>query len=279
MHLGLIGVGFIGKLFVDAVAETEHRLTAYDVDPDQTAYAVEGGAEAAEDPAAVGGAVDTVVMALPGAPESRSVVYEEGLLDALSAGDTVIDATTTGPDAATEHAEACAGRDVRFLTAPLTRGAADPGIHMMVGGTEADYGAATPVLDVLSAAHARIGSPADAQTFKLMIQLKYAAQAAVDAEVVAFGEDNGLDPELMNEFLGLGVDERYFTGEFSQAIEGLGGLRIWHKDTGYALDLASETGTATPLSNAVHEAYKAAVRRGGGGHAASIVRYWRRLNG
>jgi 3-hydroxyisobutyrate dehydrogenase-like beta-hydroxyacid dehydrogenase len=152
---------------------------------------------------------------------------------------------------------------------------------MMVGGTEENYSEGENSLDLLSAAHTRIGDPGDAQRFKLMIQLRYAGQEAIDAEVVAFGEDLGIDPELVNEFLGLGIEERYFGDDFAQDIEGLGGLRIWHKDIGYALDVASEERVATPLADMVYEAYKHTMRGidEDEGHAAAIIRHWRALNG
>ncbi|WP_281244888.1 NAD-binding protein [Halomicrobium zhouii] len=128
--------------------------------------------------------------------------------------------------------------------------------------------------------HVRIGDVGDATVFKLALQLRYAGQQAVDAEVVEFCRDNGVDPAPLNEFLELGVWDRYFTGEYEQAIQGLGGLEIWHKDVGYARQVARENGTALPLAAVVHEAYKATVRRveEDEGHAAAVIEYWRTLN-
>jgi 3-hydroxyisobutyrate dehydrogenase-like beta-hydroxyacid dehydrogenase len=280
-HVGLVGVGFIGKLFVDSIADADLSLSVYDVDPGQAAYATERGANSCESPAEVARAADAVVLSVPGAPEVREVMEgENGALPELDPDQLVVDTTTTGPEVAREYERKCGDRNVTYLTAPLTRGAADPGIHMMVGGTEEAYAEAGDLLDVLSAAHARVGDPGQAQTFKLGIQLRYAGREALDAEVVSFVSDNGVDPGIMNDFLGFGVDERYFGDDFSQTIEGLGGLRIWHKDIGYALELAHDTGSALPLSSDVHEAYKHAVRSidDDEGHAAALIRYWRRLN-
>jgi 3-hydroxyisobutyrate dehydrogenase-like beta-hydroxyacid dehydrogenase len=281
-RIGLVGVGFIGKLFVDSLAEAQESFVAYDIDESKVEYARERGGEAADDPAEVARRADTVVLSLPGAPEVEAVMESaDGILDELEAGDALVDTTTTGPETALAYEAKCEERGVTYLTAPLTRGAADPGIHMMVGGTEENYRTGREVLDTLSAAHTRIGDPGDAQRFKLMIQLRYAGREAVDAEVVAFGAALGVGPERMNDFLGLGVDERYFGDDFSQDIEGMGGLRIWHKDIGYALDVASEENVATPLTDVVYEAYKHTMRgiEDDEGHAAAIVRHWRRLNG
>ncbi|MFB6135247.1 MAG: NAD(P)-dependent oxidoreductase [Halobacteriaceae archaeon] len=280
-HVGLIGVGFIGKLFVDDLTEAGYPLTVHDIDESAVEYATERGATAGGGPAAVAEAADVLLLALPGHPEVRSVLAEEGAVDALDAGDLVVDTTTVGPRAAEEFEALCADRGVDYLAAPLTRAAPTPGVHLMVGGDEAVYERAGEFLDDVSTARTRIGDVYQAQSFKLMIQMRYAGQMALDAEVVEFGRDRGVDPEVMNEFLGMDVDERYFSGDFSQGIEGLGGLRIWHKDLGYALDLSRETNTALPLTSEVHEAYKDTLRNldPDEGHAATLIRHWMRLNG
>ncbi|MFC6961013.1 NAD(P)-dependent oxidoreductase [Halocatena marina] len=283
-RIGLIGVGFIGKLFVDDLRSAEYPVTAYDIDESQLEYALERGAEAADSPAAVAAGADVVVLALPGHSEVQSVMEGEprGVVETLDSDQCVIDTSTTGPEAATEYEQKCTERGAGFVTAPLTRNAPNgDGIHMMVGGSPSDYDEVRPVLDTISEAHTRIGDAHDAQTFKLMIQMRYAGQQAVDAEIVEFGRNNGIDPERMNEFLGMDVWEQYFTLNFSPAIEGLGGLAIWHKDLGYALALARESNTATPLTSTVHEAYKSAIEMADEdeGHAAATIRHWRRHNG
>lgn len=280
-RVGLIGVGFVGKRFVDALAAADYPLTVYDVDPGQVAYATERGADAADSPAAVAAAADAVVLALPGAPEVRETLVGDGaVLETLSEG-LVVDASTVGPGAAEEFAEAAREADVAFLTAPLTRGAAGGGIHFMCGGDPAVYEAASPLLDVLGRKRTRLGSVREAQTFKLLLQLRYAGREAVDAEVVAAARALDVDPAPIREFLGLDLDEAYLAEDFSPAIEGMGGLAIWRKDLGYLLALARETNTATPLAATVQEAYKYAARvaRDDEGDAATILRYWLALNG
>jgi 3-hydroxyisobutyrate dehydrogenase-like beta-hydroxyacid dehydrogenase len=76
------------------------------------------------------------------------------------------------------------------------------------------------------------------------------------------------------------LPERFEALDFSQGIEGLGGLAIWDKDLGYARDFAADNGTALPLNAVVHEAYKATRRRvdADEGHAAALIRYWMALN-
>lgn len=279
--IGLLGVGHIGKLFVDRLRDAEYPLTVYDVDDEQVTYATDRSAAAAESPAEVASESEVVVMALPGSPEVEATMEgDDGLLTELDAGQLVVDVTTTHPDTSVVCEELCEAVDVDFVEATITGGAPREGYHMMVGGTEDRYEAATEILDVLSDDHTRIGPIPQGTIFKLGLQMRYAAHHAVDAEVVEFVRDNGADPRYFTDFLGFDIWEQYFTGDFSQNIEGLGGLAIWHKDIGYARDVARQNDTALPINGVVHEAYKATARRADEdeGHASALITYWQALN-
>jgi 3-hydroxyisobutyrate dehydrogenase-like beta-hydroxyacid dehydrogenase len=281
-QVGVIGIGHVGKRLVESLIEGGYEVVCHDVDPDKRSFATANGAEWAQDPARVAANCEAAITAVPGVPEVEAVFEgESGLFETLGPGQLVVDVSTVGPDAATAVADLCGARDVAFLTAPLTLNAPAGGLHMMIGGTEADYERAAPLLDTVSEGHRRIGSPAAAQTFKLGLQLRYACREAVDAEVVAFARDHDLDPAIYREFLELDVDPRYLEREFAKDIEGLGGRAIWQKDLGYAQSVAREGATATPILDAVLAAYDHASRVFGAdaGHATAILRHWERLNG
>jgi 3-hydroxyisobutyrate dehydrogenase-like beta-hydroxyacid dehydrogenase len=205
---------------------------------------------------------------------------EDGVLGALSAGQTVVDVTTTHPDTSRECEQWCEDRGAAFVEAPITRAAPRDGAHMMVGGSDEAYGSARDLGETLSDDHLHVGPAGRATVLKLALQMRYAGRTALDAEIVEFARDNGVDPAHLREFFGMDVSERLLDREFAQGIEGLGGLAIWHKDIGYAREVARGNGTALPVNAAVHEAYKAATRRAGAdeGHAATLLRYWELLN-
>ena len=279
--IGLIGVGYIGKIFLDELLDADYRVTVFDVDDSKVAYATDRGASAADSPIEVGRESDVVLMAVPGTPEVEATMGgDDGLLEGLDGGELVIDATTTHPDTSVVCEEMCEEAGVDFIEATITGGAPREGNHMMAGGTEERYERASDILDVICDDHARIGPIPEGTIFKLGLQMRYAGRQAVDAEVIEFLRDNGVDPRYFTDFLGFDVWEKYFTGDFSPDIEGLGGLAIWHKDIGYAREFAHENETALPLNGVVHEAYKATIRRVGEneGHAAALIKYWEALN-
>ncbi|WP_276253079.1 NAD(P)-dependent oxidoreductase [Halomontanus rarus] len=280
-EIGLIGVGYIGKIFLDELRDADYSVTVFDIDDSKVTYATDRGASAADSPAEIGRESDAVLMAVPGTPEVEATMEgDDGLLAGLDGGELVIDATTTHPDTSVVCEKLCEEAGVDFVEATITGGAPREGDHMMVGGTEERYERASEILDVICADHARIGPIPQGTVFKLGLQMRYAGHHAIDAEIVEFVRDNGVDPRYFTDFLGFDVWEKYFTGDFSQDIEGLGGLAIWHKDIGYAREFAHGNGTALPLNGVVHEAYKATVRRTdeGEGHASALVKYWLALN-
>lgn len=280
--VGIIGVGYIGKRFVESLREAGHSLTVYDIDDSKVAHASERGADVADSPADVGAASDAVFMALPGTPEVEATMEgEDGLLSALDPGDVVLDSTTTKVGTSLEYEAKCEARDVHWVSAPLTRAAPVEGIHMMIGASDANYDVAEALIEAVSARHIRLGGVERALRFKYMLQIRYASHLAVDAEIVAFAREGDVDPRPLNDFLGMDISERLFDEDYSQDVEGLGGLAIWDKDLGYALDVAREDDIAMPLTSLVHEAYKHGHRVADEeeGDATTIARYWRALNG
>ncbi len=279
--VGLIGVGYIGKTFLDRLADTEYGVVAYDVDPAQTGAAEDLGATPAESPADATHRSEFVVLALPGTPEVEAVMNsDDGVLTVLADGQTVVDVTTTRPDTSRDCERWCDERGASFVEAPITRAAPRDGAHMMVGGTDESYESARALIETLSDDHLHVGEAGSATVLKLALQMRYAGRNALDAEIVEFTRDNGVDPAHLRDFFGMDVWEQYLDREFEQDIEGLGGLAIWHKDLGYAREVGRENNTALPTIAVVHEAYKATVRRAGPdeGHAATLLRYWELLN-
>lgn len=276
--IGLVGVGSIGAGFAERLGATARDVVAYDANPERTAVATEYGATDATSPIEVAERADAVVLALPGSVEVEETVLDASFLDALDGG-AIVDATTTHPDTGIECARRCRDAGAAYVEAPLTGGSPRGDALMMIGASEDDYDRVTPLLDDLSDDHRRIGPVGDGRRFKLALQLRYALRSAIDAEVVAFCRELGVDPALFDEFLGFDVSDRYLTDDYETDAPGMGGLRIWHKDLGYALEVAREEDVPLPLTSAGHELYKAGRRAAGSREksAEAVMYYWRRL--
>lgn len=281
-RIGVIGIGFVGKTFVDELRADGYPLTVYNRSAHKMDYAIERGANGAESPAEVTDESDVILLAVPGTPEVEAVMEgDDGVLGRLREGQLVIDASTTLPETAANYEAKCADRGAGFLSAPLTKDAPAGGVHMVVGGTEANYEAATEILDCISENHIRVGGIEKGLLFKYLMQIRYAAREAIDAEIVELGHEYGVESRLLNDFLGMDIDADLFEDDYTQTMEGMGTLAIWNKDLGYALDVGRRTDTAMPLTAMVHEIYKYADRFADPdeGDASTIATYWRALNG
>ncbi|GAB3035520.1 NAD(P)-dependent oxidoreductase [Natronobiforma cellulositropha] len=275
--VGILGVGVIGTRFLEDLLETGYDPWVYDIADEQVAAATDRGARAASDPADLTTRVDVLLLALPGSPEVEATMTgERGILSALETGQVVVDASTTLPETAVACAEYCADRGAHFVDAPLTGAAPKPGTQMMVGAREGAYETARAVIETVSNDHVLVGDPGDATVLKLALQLRYAGQRALDAELVTFLEAADVDARLLRDFFEMDVQEEYYERDFSQRLEGLGTLAIWHKDVGYAIAVARETGATLPLSSVVYDAYEETVRTvdEGEGSAEAIITYW-----
>jgi 3-hydroxyisobutyrate dehydrogenase-like beta-hydroxyacid dehydrogenase len=282
-QIGIIGVGYIGDHLLESLLENDYRVLVYDINDERIELAVDRGADIADSPASLTKQVDCVFLALPGTSEVEATMdAADGILTALedTDGHLIIDVTTTHPTTSIKYERKCRERDACFIEAPITGGSPRKGMHMMIGSNKNDYQVSTKILDSVCADHVRVGEVGKGTILKLALQMRYAGHHAVDAEIVEFARDNGVDPNLLNNFFKFDVMERYFSDNYNQEISGLGGLAIWHKDIGYARQVARENDTALPLAGVVHEAYKATNRRvdESEGHAAALIEYWRMLN-
>lgn len=271
--IGIIGVGNIGGRFARALLEAGHRVVVRDLDAAKVEAAAAQGAEAAATPADVAARAELVLLCLPGSPPVEAVMEgPEGLLAHLRPGHIVVDTGTTHPDTDVHYAHLSRERGAAFLDAPIT--GRSQGFIMMVGGDEAAFARARPVLERLSYKLVHLGAIGRGQLLKLANQLVLAGQWAVWAEAVVFAEQAGLDPRLLRDCLEFPIGEQFLSDDFA----GGGTLALHYKDLEYAMRVAHRTGAPLPLTNAVHEAFKGAWVAGHPDWSQpGVVTHWRRL--
>ncbi|TCP51998.1 2-hydroxy-3-oxopropionate reductase [Tamaricihabitans halophyticus] len=244
------------------------------------AFVAAGGRGADSIAEAVAGA-DVVVTMLPDSPDVRDVMFaDDGVLAHTAAGALLVDCSTIRPDVAREVAESSAARGVRALDAPVSggeQGAIDGKLSIMVGGADADFAAARPVLDAMGTTVVHVGPAGSGQTVKAANQLIVAGNIQLVAEAVVFLEAHGVDTDSAVRVLGGGL-----AGSKVLEVKGAGmtgrtftpGFRaeLHHKDLGILTSAARDAGTATPLGAVVAQLMGALVAQGHGelDHSALI---------
>src|SRR5690606_8713326 len=123
---------------------------------------------------------------------------EHGAFAALKAGAVFIDNTTASAEVARELAAAAAGRGFSFLDAPVSGGqaGAENGVlTVMVGGEQAAFDRARPVIDAYARMVGLMGPAGAGQLTKMINQIAIAGLVQGMAEGIHFCKKGGLDIE------------------------------------------------------------------------------------
>jgi len=150
MHLGVIGLGRMGRIVVDRVLDAGHDVVAFDLDGDAVEEAADAGATPAE---SVADLVDRLpdparvwLMVPAGDPVDATL---EDLDPHLDGDDVVVDAGNSHFERSVERAEAV---EAAYLDCGTSGGpaGADLGFSLMVGGPEWAYEELRPVFDAVA---------------------------------------------------------------------------------------------------------------------------------
>lgn len=203
--IGFIGLGTMGAPMARNLLKAEHELRAFDVSPEGRAALVEDGAMAAETAIDAAEGADFVITMLPNdAIVSVVMLGPDGLIERLAARPLLIDCSTISPDTARGLARAAAGNGLAMIDAPVSggpAGAAEGTLSFMVGGSEADFARAEPVLKCMGRLIVHAGDNGAGQVAKLCNNMTAAVVMAATAEALAMGISQGLDPEKLSSIM------------------------------------------------------------------------------
>ena len=161
MKVGFVGLGLMGRPMALNVLKAGHTLTVWARRPESLAPLLAAGAQSAASPAAVAAAVDVLVSCVGDGPDVEAVhLGAEGVIAGGRAGLVAIDMSTIPPGTARKVAATLDGKGIAFLDAPVSGGVvgAEAGtLSIMVGGTEAAFNTALPVLQSMGKNVVHIG--------------------------------------------------------------------------------------------------------------------------
>jgi 3-hydroxyisobutyrate dehydrogenase-like beta-hydroxyacid dehydrogenase len=245
------------------------------------------GGDMAPTPAAAAFDCDVVLVCVGNDDDVRKVVLgSEGVLAAMREGAILIDHTTASAELARELDAAARAQNKQFLDAPVSggqAGAENGALTVMIGGEEASYGAAKPVIDTYSRFSKLLGPAGNGQLAKMVNQICIAGVVQGLTEGLNFAMKAGLDGEALIETISKGaagswqMENRYQTMlndqyEFGFAVDWM------RKDLGIALAEAAKNGAGLPVATMVDGFYEEVQQMGGGRWDTSslLTRYTRR---
>ena len=202
MHIGFLGLGNMGAPMARNLLKAGHRLSVFDPVPAAVAALVKDGARAVDSAGAVATAdVEVIVTMLPAAAQVKAVYLgDDGLLAHARPGVLLIDCSTIDPHSAREVAAAAEAQGNPMLDAPVsggTGGAAAGTLTFMVGGSDADFARARPLLAAMGKNIVHCGGHGNGQAAKVANNLLLGISMIGVAEAMNLGVALGVDPQVL----------------------------------------------------------------------------------
>ncbi len=206
-QLGFVGIGRMGAPMVQRLIEAGYTVTIYDTSRQACEALAANGAKVVDSPKAVADQVETVFISLPMPQVVLAVGLGENGLREGSKVRTVIDLSTTGPQASKELAAGLAEKSITVIDCPVSGGVAGATrgtLALMVAGDKQVYESLQPALAVLGRAVYVGDQPGQAQTLKVINNLISVTALSITSEAMVMGVKAGLDPDIMLEVINSG---------------------------------------------------------------------------
>ena len=277
--IGFIGLGKMGTPMAVNLLKAGYRLKVHDVAPEGVARAVGAGAEQAGSLRDAVAGAEAVVTMLPAGAEVRAVYLgPDGILAAAAPGTLFMDCSTI--DVATARAVAAEAETaaMAMVDAPVSGGvggAEAATLTFMVGGSEAAFARAEPILKTMGKAVVHAGGPGNGQAAKICNNMILGVSMIAVCEAFVLAERLGLDKQKLFDIASKASGQcwslttycpvpgpvptspanRDYAAGFTAA--------MMLKDLRLSQDAAQSSGAATPLGAEAAQLYSLFAARGG----------------
>ena len=197
-NIAFIGLGHMGLPMAVNLTKAGHTVAAFDLSEQARAAATEAGVPLAESGVAAVAAADVVITIVPNG-EHVLAAYQE-LRPAARPGTLFIDSSTVDvADARAAH-DAATAAGHRFADAPVSGGV--PGataatLTFMVGGDDAVFADAEPILGAMGKRIVHCGGPGVGQAAKICNNMILGVSMIAISEAFALGEKLGLSHQAL----------------------------------------------------------------------------------
>ncbi|QKE63155.1 NAD(P)-dependent oxidoreductase [Aquipseudomonas campi] len=272
--VAFIGLGVMGFPMAGHLARKGHQVCVYNRSTAKAAaWVAQFAGESAATPREAAQGADLVMTCVGNDDDLRSVVLGvDGAFAGMAPGSVLVDHTTASADVARELAVLAAERELGFLDAPVSggqAGAENGALTVMVGGEQAFYERAAPVIDSYAKMVKLMGPVGSGQLTKMVNQICIGGLVQGLAEALHFAQCAGLDGHAAMEVISKGAAQSWqlenrhqnmLAGKFD-----FGFAVDWmRKDLSILLDEARRNGAQLPVTALVDQFYADVQAMGGG---------------
>lgn len=272
--VAFIGLGVMGYPIAGHLARAGHQVCVYNRTAGKAAQWVEEySGSHAPTPREAAADAEFVMVCVGNDDDLRGVVLgADGAFAGMQVGAVLVDHTTASAHVARELAAQASQLGLGFLDAPVSGGqaGAQSGVlTIMVGGAEATYAKAEPVLQPYARMTRLMGEAGSGQLTKMVNQICIAGLVQGLSEALHFAQCAGLDAHGAMEVIGKGaaqswqLENRHKTmlaGEFEHGFA----VDWMRKDLSILLDEARSNGAQLPVTALVDQFYADVQSMGGG---------------
>lgn len=272
--IGFIGLGHMGGPMVENLLKTGHRLTVYDVMPISLS-----GVTIAANLSELIQDVDYVVSMLPAGTHVREVYLgAKGLLAQAPKAVTYMECSTIDVETAKEIHAAVEQKGGLCVDAPVSGGTASAAagtLTFMVGGSDAAFAAAKPILEDMGKKIFHAGKEGCGQMAKICNNLLLGISMIGVCEAFNLGKALGLEPQAFFDICKEASGQCWSLTQYCPApgilphtpanrnYEPGFMAKMMLKDLNLAEDAADSVAAATPLGDKARDLYQAFCDAGG----------------
>ena len=281
MELGFIGLGAMGSKMLANVIKAGHSVTVFDIGQAAVEAAVALGAKKAANAAETARGKEIVLLSLPNSAIVESTVLGTGgILEGAEQGLLIVDLSSITPQSIQKIAGIAKAKGVSIIDAPVsggTAGAQMGTLSIMVGGEQADFERALPVLQSIGSKIDHVGAIGAGDTVKLVNNLLLGVNMVAVAEALCLGVKAGIKPEVLYQIISNSSGNSYaLTAKYKKFIaagnfEPGFMIDLQYKDLQLAVDTAKGLKVPLVLGNIAQQAYEIARASGLGAEDISAV--------
>ena len=277
--IGFIGLGNMGGGMAANLAKTGHGVWAFDLSEEAQTRARSNGCHVAESVLDAVAGADAVITMLPNGSIVKQV-YDDEVLNHAPTSALLIDCSTIDVATAREVESLARGARYEMVDAPVSGGiaAANGGtLTFMVGGSDAGFARAEPILAAMGKAVIHAGQSGAGQAAKICNNMILGATMIATCEAFALADKLGLDLQTFYDISSKASGQSWSmtsycpvpgVGPQSPADNGYQGgfaAALMLKDLKLAMEAAASVGAKTPIGQRAEELYAAFTAAGSGG--------------
>lgn len=280
MKVAFIGLGTMGVSMALNILKAGHEVTVHNRTRQKEEQVAGQGAKRAESPAEAAKGAQIIVTMVSDTPDVENVVLgTNGVIHGAPKDSIVVDMSTISPAATRQIAQELGKRGIKMLDAPVSggpEGAQKGTLAIMVGGDDADFEKALPILNAMGKTVTHVGPIGAGQITKAINQIIISGTYLSVAEGLTLGMKAGLEMGKVIQAISGGAASSWVL--HNRGINVVNNsyplgfrVRLHHKDLRIALDTARELGATLPATALVAQIENGLIARGFGDDDVSAI--------